>query len=72
MVTTSTPAEQRVMLQNISWQLFENLLAEMGENRSTRLTYYKGKLEFMIPLPEHEKANRRIEAMIVALVDELI
>ncbi len=71
MITTLTPAEQRVLLQNISWQLFENLLAEMGENRSSRLAYHKGKLEIMTPLPEHEKSNRRIEAMIVALVDEL-
>ena len=50
MNTTSTSAEQRVLLQNISWQLFESLLLEMGEQRSTRLAYYKGKLELMTPL----------------------
>lgn len=71
MITTSTPAEQRVLLQNISWQLFESLLQEMGEHRSTRLAYYKGKLELMTPLWEHENPNRKIEAMVIALVDEL-
>jgi len=71
MVTTSTPAEQRVLLQNISWDFFEGLLVELGENRSTRLAYYQGKLEFMTPLWEHENPNRSIEAMIFALVEEL-
>lgn len=71
MVTTSTPAEQRVLLRNISWQLFESLLVELGEKRSTRLAYYEGKLEFMTPLPEHENSNRLIERLIVTLIEEL-
>ena len=71
MITTSSPAEQRVLLQNISWQLFERLLHELGEQRSTRLAYHKGKLELMTPLWEHENPNRKIEAMVIALVDEL-
>lgn len=71
MVAISSPAEQRFLLQNISWQLFENLLAELGEQRSIRLAYYKGNLEFMAPLWEHENPNRKIEAMVIALVDEL-
>ena len=71
MITTSSPAEQRVLLQNISWQLFESLLQEMGEQRSPRLAYHKGKLELMTPLWEHENPNRKIEAMVIALVDQL-
>ena len=71
MITTLTPAEQRVLLSNISWELFERLLVEMGEQRSTRLAYHKGKLELMTPLWEHENPNRKIEAMVIALVDKL-
>lgn len=71
MVLTTIPAEQRILLQNISWQFFESLLVELGENRSTRISYHKGKLEFMTPLWEHETPNRGIESLIVALVDEL-
>jgi Uma2 family endonuclease len=71
MVITATPAEQRVLLQNISWQLFESLLEELGENRSTRLAYHKGKLELMTPLPEHENRNRLLDKLIVALIEEL-
>lgn len=71
MVITATPAEQRVLLQNISWQLFESLLEELGENRSTRLAYHKGKLELITPLPEHENRNRLLDKLIVALIEEL-
>jgi Uma2 family endonuclease len=71
MITTSSPAEQRVLLKNISWQLFERLLQEMGEQRSTRLAYYKGKLELMTPLWEHENRNRVIDRLISTLIEEL-
>ena len=71
MVATSPPAEQRVLLQNISWQLFESLLEELGENRSTRLAYHKGKLELMTPLWEHENSNRLIDRLIITLIEEL-
>lgn len=71
MVITSTLVEQRVLLKNISWQLFESLLLEMGEQRSTRLAYYKGNLELMTPLWEHENSNRLLERLISTLVEEL-
>ena len=63
MVTTSTLAEHRVLLNNISWELFESLLQEMGEQRSNRLAYHKGKLELITPLWEHEDKKRLIERL---------
>ena len=65
------PAEQRTYLRNISWQLFENLLTEIGDDGITRLAYYQGTLEFMTPLPEHERPIRRIDALVVALATGL-
>lgn len=44
----------RVVLQNISWQQFENLLKDLGDHRAARLAYDQGTLEIMTPLPEHE------------------
>lgn len=44
----------RVVLHNISWQQFENLLVALGENRAARVAYDDGTLEIMTPLPEHE------------------
>lgn len=39
---------------DVSWQEFEALLAELNEQRITRLAYDRGTLEIMVPLPEHE------------------
>ncbi len=39
MVTTRASSEQRVVLRNISWQTFETMLAEMGNDRASRMAY---------------------------------
>jgi Uma2 family endonuclease len=70
---TATPeiAEQRVILSNISWQTFEQLLKELGDKRASRLAYNEGCLEIMTPLGPHENSNRFIESLIGAIADEL-
>jgi len=70
---TATPeiAEQRVILSNVSWQTFEQLLKELGAKRATRLAYNEGLLEIMSPLGPHENSNRFIESLIGAIADEL-
>jgi len=47
MIAISIPAEQRTILQNISWETFETLLAETGVNRGSRFAYDCGILEIM-------------------------
>jgi Uma2 family endonuclease len=42
-----------ISIHNLSWQDFEQLLAELGERRSTRMAYYRGTLEIMSPLALH-------------------
>ncbi len=71
MVTTSTPAEQRTVLHNISWQTFEALLKETGEDRGSRFAYDCGTLEIMTPLYEHENPKIQFDRFIVALAEEL-
>ncbi|WP_343217821.1 Uma2 family endonuclease [Halotia branconii] len=68
---TITPAEQRVILHNISWETFNTILQELGENRSERLAYNEGYLEIMTPLGEHENTNRFIDDLMRILADEL-
>lgn len=65
-----TPQEQRVIVPNVSWQQFETLLLELGEDRSTRLTYDRKRLELMTPTGEHERCHRLIESLILLLSDE--
>ena len=71
MVTTAASSSQRVILQNISWQTFENILAEMGDHHATRLAYDQGILEIMTPLMPHEHNNRLLEHLVFALAEEL-
>ncbi|NEO30987.1 MAG: Uma2 family endonuclease [Symploca sp. SIO3C6] len=70
-ISTIEIAEQRVILNGVSWQTFEQLLAELGENRATRLAYNQGCLEIMTPLGPHEYNNRFIDDLIRAIADEL-
>jgi Uma2 family endonuclease len=71
MLTTTATIYQRAILQNISWQTFESILAEMGDNRATRLAYDHGILEVMTPLMPHEHNNRLLEHLVFALAEEL-
>lgn len=71
MITTSTPAEQRTVLRNISWETFETLLKETGEDRGSRFAYDCGTLEIMSPLFEHENPKIQFDRLIFALVEEL-
>lgn len=71
MIATSTPAEQRTVLRNISWQTFENLLRETGEDRGSRFAYDCGTLEIMSPLYEHENPKIQLDRFIFALAEEL-
>ncbi|BAZ29196.1 hypothetical protein NIES4074_16350 [Cylindrospermum sp. NIES-4074] len=71
MVATATPGEARVLLENISWQTFKTMLAEMGSDRTNRITYDNGTIEIMTPLKPHENSNRLIEVFVGVLCEEL-
>ena len=58
-----------VSIHNLSWQDFETILADLGEHRRTRLTYYRGTLEIMSPLAIHERPHRIIADSVKAILD---
>jgi Uma2 family endonuclease len=62
---------QQLLLEDVSWQQFENILADLGEHRAARVSYSHGCLEIMVPLPEHEKAKEIIGDTIKILLDRL-
>jgi Uma2 family endonuclease len=62
---------QQLLLADVSWQQFENILIDLGEHRSARVSYSHGYLEIMVPLPEHEKAKEIIGDVIKILLDRL-
>lgn len=71
MTATLALAEQRTVLQNISWQTFEALLKETGEDRGSRFAYDCGTLEIMTPLYEHENPKIQFDRFVFALAEEL-
>src|SRR5712691_12899118 len=60
MPITAAPAEQRVLLRNVSWETYERLLAESIEVNGTRFTYDEGNLEIMVVSIGHEQPNRTL------------
>jgi Uma2 family endonuclease len=76
MAATSTPPEeatQKVILDNISWETYQRLLAERGENPQPRYSYDRGRLEIIVTSYEHESLKHDIATLveIIAEVFEL-
>jgi Uma2 family endonuclease len=62
---------QRIVLRDVNWQQFEDILEELGDHRGSRLAYFKGTLEIVAPLPKHEQAKVVISDLFKILLDEL-
>ncbi|NEQ47200.1 MAG: Uma2 family endonuclease [Leptolyngbya sp. SIOISBB] len=77
-VALATPLSQIVLapgsaitVDGLTWQHYELLLAELGSDRATRLTYDAGRLEIRMPSQLHEILNRLLSKIIFALAEEL-
>lgn len=58
-----------ISIRDLSWQDFEQILTELGEKRSFRVTYYRGTLELMSPLAIHERPHRIIADIVKTILD---
>ncbi|MBM3814187.1 MAG: Uma2 family endonuclease [Acidimicrobiia bacterium] len=70
MPATAAPPEQRVILENVSWETYERLLAENVESVGTRFTYDGGLLEIMVVGVGHEDPNRTLAALAEIVAEE--
>lgn len=50
-------------LEGISWETYEHLVEDLGEQH-LRLTYHRGRLTIMSPLPKHDRVKKFIGRMI--------
>ncbi|MEG4167114.1 MULTISPECIES: Uma2 family endonuclease [unclassified Microcoleus] len=64
-------AGSHLVLHDISWETYEQLLEIFAERSMPRMTYYQGTLELMVPLPEHERYSWTLGRLIVALSEEI-
>ncbi len=63
--------ENRVILNNITWETFKQIIKELGEKRVIRLAYDQGIVEIMTPFGQHEYSNRFIDNLIIVIALEL-
>jgi Uma2 family endonuclease len=67
----SVPSGNKVLLTDVKWEEFEDILEDLGEDRSTRIAYQGRTLEIMTPLPEHETGKVLIADLLKTLMQEL-
>ncbi|NBD33977.1 MAG: Uma2 family endonuclease [Cyanobacteria bacterium] len=65
------PPGHQALIENISWSELEQILEELGEARSRRISYSDGILEIMTPLAEHEDDKALISDFVRIILEEL-
>jgi Uma2 family endonuclease len=70
MSAVATPGEQRFLMRNIGWNEYRSIADAIGE-RHVRLTYDRGKLEFMTISHGHEAWGELLGQFIEVLTEEL-
>jgi Uma2 family endonuclease len=61
--------EERLVLRDITWAGYLQILAALPESRGARLTYDDGVLEITVPLEEHEFSADNIAYFLLTLVE---
>lgn len=65
------PDGATLVIQQLSWDDYERLLEDLQERPHLRVSYDRGKLEIMSPLPEHEEYARLIDALVRTISEAL-
>lgn len=64
------PEGGSLIVPNVSWQEYERLLDQLGDSNAVRVSYYRGRLEAMSPLPEYEIYKELLSHLGRAVADE--
>lgn len=62
---------EKVILHNISWETYEKLLKDIGDNPSLRVFYDDGDLEIMVESFKHGNIAHKLSEMISEIADLL-
>lgn len=68
--TVLSPPEQRVVLDNITWEIYEHLLAAHRDRSVPRFTYDRGQLEMISPSAEHERLKETVTLLVNIVAEE--
>lgn len=65
------PAGSTLIIPDVSWAEYEQLLADLGDGYAVRLTYDQGRLEIMSPSTRHGRYGAFVERVAHVLASEL-
>ena len=71
MATVLSSTEQRVILRNVSWETYERLLDERGDEPVPRFSFDRGDLEIISPSSEHEEYKCAFAQIVDVVAEEL-
>ena len=71
MASVVSSPEQLVILNRVTWDTYERLIAEQGEKGGMRFTYDEGVLEIMVLSSRHEEPNRTLALIVEVVAAEL-
>src|SRR5262245_49811079 len=71
MATVLSPTDQCILLDNITWEMYESLLRAHHDRSLPRFTYDRGQLEIMSPSIEHEELKDTVALLVNALAEEM-
>ena len=69
MATVIQPVDQPILMDGVSWETYEALLADGGDCRQTHMAFDRGVLEIVTPSYEHEHAGNILTSVAQALMD---
>jgi len=64
-----TLPEQRMVLEDVSWETYEHLLSDHLDSSAPRFTFDRGRLEIMRPSSEHEEYKQGLTMLVEMLAD---
>jgi Uma2 family endonuclease len=70
MATVLSPPDQRVLLDNITWEVYESLLAAHRDRSVPRFIYDRGQLEIMSPSAAHEQLKETVTLLVNIVAEE--
>lgn len=71
MATILSPSDHNIVLHDVSWRLYVDLLEDFADRGVPRLTFDRGTLEITSPTKEHERLNRILSQLVEILAEEL-
>lgn len=70
-VTARPVVRDRLLVDNVDWKTYTRFLYLFAERPGYRLTYDRGRLEIMSPLPLHERPTNFLARLAITLTEEL-